>query len=361
MRRRLAALIRKEFVQIRRDRRTLAMMIMIPVLWLIVFGYAATFDVREIPTGVASPAEGSSSSPEIKSRLESLLAESEYFEPVEGEFTGRDGLVEALREGRIAVGIVPPGDQAKGEVLADGSDLFTAQTAARRLQELSRALGGAAQAPVEFPFETTILYNPELRSANFMIPGLVGAVMVFIATMMTAVGVVRERERGTMEQLLVTPLRPVELMLGKIIPYMLIAFVDLVIVILLGVYIFDVPFAGNPALLLLLSVVFLFTSLGIGLLVSTVSQTQQQALQLAVFTLLPQILLSGFIFPLDAIPWAVRWVSYLAPLTYFLPIARGIFLKDAGLGELWVYAAVLSLYAVVVVSIAALRFRRRLV
>ncbi|OFW58636.1 MAG: hypothetical protein A2133_07875 [Actinobacteria bacterium RBG_16_64_13] len=222
------------------------------------------------------------------------------------------------------------------------------------VQSLAQQTGSATFVKMD------ILYNPDLRSVNYMIPGLVGVVMVFIATIITAVAVVRERERGTLEQLLVTPVSPMELMLGKIVPYMVIAFADFVLVMLCGIYIFHVPFAGNPALLLVLSLAFLFVCLGMGLLVSTVSQTQQQAMQMAVFTLLPQILLSGFIFPLAAIPWPVRWVAYLAPLTYFLPIARGIFVRGEGIADVWVYVIVLLAYATVIVSLAAWRFRRKL-
>ena len=367
MRRRLLSLMRKEFIQIRRDRRTLAMMVLIPLLWLVVFGYAATFDVREIPTAVAIPPDFPAGQ-----QLVAILDSSAYFKVVESGPGTRADLERAIKEGRAAIGVLPPVAGQPGLFLADGSDLFTAQTAARQLQALSQQLtqqlgplfgaaGGTlagASTTTQMSFETVFLYNPDLRSANFMIPGLVGVVMVFIATIMTAVGVVRERERGTLEQLMVTPLGPLELMVGKMAPYVLISFVDLVLVVVAGVYLFHVPFAGSPLLLFLLSFLFLFTCLGIGVLVSTVSQTQQQAMQLAVFTLLPQILLSGFIFPLAAIPWSVRWVAYLAPLTYFVPIARGTFLKDLGMGQLWPYAAVLAAYAVVVVGLAALRFRR---
>jgi len=172
---------------------------------------------------------------------------------------------------------------------------------------------------------------------------------------------VRERERGTMEQLLVTPTSPMEIMLGKIVPYMAVAFFDFVLVMVCGVFIFDVPFAGNPALLVLLGLAFLFVCLGVGLLISTVSHTQQQAMQMAMFALVPQILLSGFIFPLTAIPWAVRWIAYLAPLTYFLPISRGIFMRGEGWAELWIWAVILVAYAIVIVCLAAWRFRRKLV
>jgi len=349
---RLASMIRKEFIQIRRDRRTLAMMLLIPALWLIIFGYAATFDVRHIKAAVA----GDPADLRVAGVVKALEAEG-AFDVVETGVAGRAGLEQAIKQGRASVGVVPPGPGTPGVFLADGADFFTAQTAAREIQLL---LAGTA-APGTVPqYSVVILYNPELRSANVMIPGLVGVVMVFIAIIMTAVGVVRERERGTLEQLMVSPLRPLELMVGKIVPYVLIAFIDLLIVVAAGVFLFHVPFAGSLALFLALSLLFLVTCLAIGLLISTVSQTQQQAFQLAIFALLPQILLSGFIFPLAAIPWAVRWVAYLAPLTYFLPIARGIFLKAEGFADLWVYAAILAGYAVVLVGLAALQFRRRL-
>jgi ABC-2 type transport system permease protein len=353
MRSRLVSLIRKEFIQIRRDRRTLAMMLVIPALWLVIFGYAATFDVRHIKTAIA----GNPADPRVAAMVTALEAGG-AFDVVETGVAGRAGLEQAIREGRVSVGIVPPGTGTPGLFLADGADFFTAQTAARELQLLLARQGpGTSGAP---SVTVAILYNPELRSANVMIPGLVGVVMVFIATIMTAVGVVRERERGTLEQLMVSPLSPLELMVGKIVPYVLISFVDLLVVVAAGVFLFNVPFAGSPVLFLALSLLFLMTCLAIGLLISTVSQTQQQALQLAVFTLLPQILLSGFIFPLAAIPWGVRWVAYLAPLTYFLPIARGIFLKAQGFRDLWGYAAILAGYAVVLVGLAAVQFRRRL-
>jgi ABC-2 type transport system permease protein len=354
MLKRLLSIVRKEFIQIRRDRRTLAMMIAIPVLWIVIFGYAATFDVQGIRTVVAVPAD-SPTAALIAAKLDS----SEYFTVVEaGPLTDAE-LEAAINERRASVAIRPPGTGAPGLFIADGSDLFTAQAAARQIQALVQSL--AQQTGTAAYVEMKILYNPNLRSVNYMIPGLVGVVMVFIATMMTAVAIVRERERGTLEQLLVTPVSPVELMLGKIIPYMVIAFADFLLVMACGVFIFHVPFAGNPGLLMLLSLAFLFVCLGMGLLVSTVSQTQQQAMQMAVFTLLPQILLSGFIFPLAAIPWAIRWIAYLAPLTYFLPIARGTFLRGEGIGDLWLWAVILVGYAVVIISLAVWRFRRKLV
>jgi ABC-2 type transport system permease protein len=354
MLKRIASIIRKEFIQIRRDRRTLVMMVAIPVLWIVIFGYAATFDVHGIRTVVAVPAD-SPTAQLVVTKLDS----SKYFKVVESGPLSDAELEAAIREHRASVAIRPPGTGTSGLLIADGSDLFTAQAAVRQIQVLVQDF--AQQTGTAAYVQTKILYNPDLRSVNYMIPGLVGIVMVFIATMMTAVAVVRERERGTLEQLLVSPVGPMELMLGKIVPYMVIAFLDFLLVMACGVFIFHVPFAGNPGLLMVLSLAFLFVCLGMGLLVSTVSQTQQQAMQMAVFTLLPQILLSGFIFPLAAIPWPVRWIAYLAPLTYFLPIARGIFMRGEGFTDLWMYAVILVGYAIVIVSLAAWRFRRKLV
>ena len=355
--RRLLSLMGKEFIQIKRDRRTLGMMIVIPFLWLLVFGYAASFDVDNIPTGIVRGADYP-----MAQTVATLLGSSKDFDVSDRQYATRDELQEAIRTGEVAVGIVPPqAGGTPGTLMVDGSSLFTSQTALRQLQMIAQGLPAQGGTASSLPFKTEILYNPELRSANSMIPGLVGVVMVFIATIMTAMGVVRERERGTLEQLMVTPLSSTELMIGKIAPYVVISLVDLLIVVIAGVFIFDVPFAGNPFLLAGLSFIFLVACLGIGLLVSTVSQTQQQAMQLAIFTLLPQILISGFIFPLTAIPWGVRWIAYLVPLTYFLPICRGIFVKDLGMANLWPYALILLAYAIVVVLLAAWRFRRRLV
>ena len=351
---RIASLIRKEFIQIRRDKRTLVMMVAIPLIWIVLFGYAASFDVPNIRVVVAAP-EGSPAAGLVAAEL----AKSTHFKVVDsGPFTDAE-LQGFIEEHQASVAIRAPEAGKPGLFIVDGSDLFVAQAAIQQLQSIIRGI--AQQVGGSTIIDPKILYNPDLRSVNYMIPGLVGIVMVFIATMLTAIAVVRERERGTMEQLLVTPANPMEIMLGKIVPYLLVAFFDFVLVIVCGVFIFDVPMAGSPVLLVIMGLAFLFVCLGMGLLVSTVSHTQQQAMQMAVFTLVPQILLSGFIFPLTAIPWAVRWIAYLAPLTYFLPISRGIFMRGEGLSELWIWAVILVGYAIVIVSLAAWRFRRKLV
>jgi ABC-2 type transport system permease protein len=354
MYKRIASLIRKEFIQIGRDKRTLVMMVAIPLIWIVLFGYAATFDVPNIKAVVAV-SEGSVTAPLLVNELE----KSKNFQVVDqGPFTDEQ-LQKAVEDGRASVAIRPSEPGKAGLFITDGSDLFVAQSAVQQLQAVIRGL--AQQTGSSAYIETKILYNPDLRSVNYMIPGLVGIVMVFIATMLTAIAIVRERERGTMEQLLVTPANPMEIILGKMVPYMVVAFFDFILVIVCGRYIFDVPLAGNPFLLVLMGIAFLLVCLGMGLLISTVSHTQQQAMQMAVFALVPQILLSGFIFPLTAIPWAVRWIAYLAPLTYFLPISRGIFMRGEGLSDLWLWAVILVGYAVVILSLAAWRFRRKLV
>jgi ABC-2 type transport system permease protein len=235
---RIASLIRKEFIQIRRDKRTLVMMVAIPLIWIVLFGYAATFDVPNIKVVVAAP-EGSITAPQVIAALQG----SDRFKVVEtGPFTDAE-LESAIAEHRASVAIRPPETSAAGLFIVDGSDLFTAQAAVQQLQSIIRGLAQQTGSPTVI--DPKILYNPDLRSVNYMIPGLVGIVMVFIATMLTAIAIVRERERGTLEQLLVTPANPFEIMLGKIVPYLLVAFFDFVLVIVCGVYIFNVPMADT--------------------------------------------------------------------------------------------------------------------
>jgi ABC-2 type transport system permease protein len=193
-----------------------------------------------------------------------------------------------------------------------------------------------------------------------MIPGLLGLVTMFMAVMMTALGIVREREYGTMEQLVVTPIRPFELMIGKLMPYALVTAIDFGLVFLAGTYLFTLTFAGNLPLFLALTLLFLVTTLGLGLLVSTVAQNQQQAMQMALLVILPQILVSGLIFPLDSMPKAIQYISYLLPFTHFVPITRGIFIKGQEFSLLTTQTGILALYAVAVVTLATLRFRKRL-
>jgi ABC-2 type transport system permease protein len=347
------AMIQKEFRQLRRDRRTLAMMIAMPVLLLIVLGYAASFNVTSIPVAVAGP------NAQAVARLLPKPFDVVSAQPKQGSSWARD----ELRDGHAAVAVVtvltasgiiaPPNNVApRPTVLIDGSQLFTAQATLRALPKLESVMAAPGFSP-----QVTILYNPGLGTADIMIPGLAGVVLVFIGTTITSLGVVRERQSGTLEQLAVMPLRPRDAFLGKTVPYFVVAAVDLAIVLAVGIAIFDVPFRGNPAVFALGALLFLFVTLGIGVLISTVSQNQGQAIQLAIMTMLPQVLLSGLIFPLSSIAVGVRWISYLLPLTYFNEIARGVMLRAEPIGPLWQAFVFLALLGVAVVTLAILRFR----
>ncbi len=233
-------------------------------------------------------------------------------------------------------------------LLVDGSSLFTAQATVAAANRAGDAL------------QTEVLFNPDLKTSWVMVPGLIGLILAFIGTIVTSLGLVRERQDGTLEQLAVMPFRPSDVIVGKIAPYFALAYLDMVAVTALGALLFGVPFQGSVALFGLGAAVFLLVVLGLGVMISTVSQTQGQAIQTAMFFVMPQILLSGMIFPLEAMPWGVRWIGYLLPLTYFINISSGIMLRGAGLSSLWPSYVVLVVMAVVVLGGAVLRFRRDL-
>jgi len=339
------ALVRKEFLQLRRDRRTLGLIVGMPVVLLLVFGYAASFDVKHIRAELVAH-----DSPVLRRTL-----------ALGGAFTVASAVApdvaaarEDLKRGTTLVAVLVDAQGRPVGALVDGSQLLAASTALRELQRLSAGANSVRPLPI------LTLYNPGLRSADYMVPGLIGFLLVQVGVMITALGVVRERERGTLEQLMITPLSRLELMLGKIIPYLAIAFLDLVLILAVGLLVFSVPLRGSVPLLLVLTALFLASTLAIGLLVSTVAQNQQQALQTAMFIIIPQILLSGFVFPLASIPWGVRWISYALPLTYFLPIVRGIFLKGSTIADLWLQVSVLAGMAVFFVALATSRFSKQL-
>ncbi|HEX6888967.1 MAG TPA: ABC transporter permease, partial [Candidatus Nanopelagicales bacterium] len=242
----------------------------------------------------------------------------------------------------IVTGTNPP------VALVDGSNLFAAQAAVSVLNKLGDRI------------RTEIMFNPELKTSWVMIPAIIGLILTFIGTIVTSIGMVRERETGTLEQLAVMPIKPSSVILGKIAPYFVVASIDMLVVTVLGVLLFDVPFNGNPAVFALGAGLFLFVVLGLGIFISTISQNAGQVIQTAFFFLLPQILLSGMIFPLSAIPWGVRWISYLLPLTYFTMISQGVLIRGASLASLWLPFLALSVMALVVFTGAVLRFRRDL-
>src|SRR5215831_7612221 len=325
------------------------MMIVMPVVLLIVFGYAASFDVTTIPTVAAGPQA---------SQAAHLLGKP--FDMVDVQPSqDRAWAEEQLRDGHAAVAVVTGNGQP--EVLIDGSQIFIAKAAIASLSAMAAkavASGAAtgAQAAAAAP-KVTVLYNPYLTTSDIMIPGLAGVVLVFVGTIITSLGVVRERQSGTLEQLAVMPLKPRDVFLGKIGPYFAVAALDLAIVVSVGVGLFGVPFRGSLAVFALGAVLFLFVTLGLGVLISSVSENQGQAIQLSLMVTLPQILLSGLIFPLASIAVGVRWISYLLPLTYFNEISRGVMLRAEPLAPLWQPFVLLALLGAIVFTLASLRFR----
>ena len=356
----MRAIAIKEFRELRRDRRTLAMLFLLPFLFLVVFGYAASFDVKEVPTLV------------VGARADAVAgALPGEFNVVATDVAGDAASArDALRRGEAVVAVVSPAAAGQApQVLLDGTELFAAQAALRSLAELragtgtSGAAGSGGQSPLAgaaSAAKVDILFNPGLRTAVIMIPGLCGIILVFVGTVATALGVVRERQSGTMEQLAVMPFRPRDVFIGKIAPYLLIAAADMIVDVVSGMLLFDVPFRGSVATFALGALLFLFVTLGTGVLISSISQTQGQAMQLATMTMVPQFLLSGLFFPLYSMPWGVRWIGYMLPLTYFIKVARGVMVRGAPIGALWVPLAVLALMAVVVFTASTLRFRRDL-
>lgn len=330
------AMIVKEFRQVRRDHRTLAMMIVMPVVLLVVFGYAASFDTSSIPTIVGGPAASG-----VGERLPGLFEVERVDADIDAAEANR-----ALREGEAVVALI--NDPAGGVAFIDGSELFSARAAVQAMT------AGAPQIEIE------VLFNPGLDTSVVLVPGLAGLILLFIGTVITSLGVVRERQAGTLEQLAVMPLRPRDVFIGKVAPYFLVASIDLVIVLLVGSFIFDVPFNGSVGTLVLGSVLFLFVTLGIGVLISGVSENQGQAVQLALMTLLPQVLLSGIIFPLESMATAVRYIGYALPLTWFNQIARGVMVRGAPFSSLLVPLGILALFGLVVFGLAVVRFRRDL-
>ncbi len=332
----MRAMILKEFRELRRDKRTMAMLIVLPILLLVVFGYAANFNVDTIRTAVVGP-----SADQVAEQLPDLF-EVTINEPDETT----DYLTDLLVAGTVSAGLdtttQPP------TVYVDGSNLFTAQP----VVSATNALGDAV--------DVEVLFNPDLTTSWVLVPPLTGLILMFIGVVITAIGLVRERENGTLEQLAVMPLRPSTVILGKITPYFILAAVDMVIVTILGITLFDVPFNGNVGLFAAGAALFLFVVLGLGVLISTVSQNAGQAIQMALMVLLPQILLSGMIFPLDAIPWGVRWISYLLPLTYYTELSIGVMLRGAGIEALMIPFIILVVMAAFIFSAAVLRFRKDL-
>jgi len=336
----MRAMIVKEFRELRRDHRTMGMLIAMPILLLVVFGYAANFSVENIPTATLGPQA------EQAAVLITQVPQAPYDVTITDPAGDAAMAEDMLRRNEVDVAVVTGTQPVVAYI--DGSSLFTAQTAVATFNRLGDRV------------RTEVLFNPDLKTSWVMVPAIIGLILTFIGTIITSIGMVKEKQTGTIEQLAVMPIKPSTVILGKIVPYFLLASLDMVLVTVLGILLFDVPFNGNVAVFALGAGLFLFVVLGLGVFISTISQNVGQAIQTAFFFLLPQILLSGIIFPLEAIPWGVRWISYFLPLTYFTMISQGVMLRGAPLDALWFPLMMLSIMAVIVFTGAVLRFRRNL-
>ena len=369
---RVLHLIRKELIELRADPRLFGIVIVAPILQLTVLGYAATTDVKDVPIVVVD-ADRSTASRELLSRFEA----SDNFTIVDvvGSTTEID---EWLEQGKawMALSIAPGygtalarGEPATIQVVADGTDSNSTNVAlgyARTLvagyaEELVAARTGGRVPDRLITADVRVWFNPDLESRDFMIPGIVALLLLVITTNLSAMAIVREKELGTLEQLNVTPLARWELIVGKLLPYALIGMLDVVLVLVVAIYWFNVPMRGSLGLLFAMSVIYLLTTLGLGLFVSTISATQQQAMMTTTFFFLtPMIYLSGFIFPIENMPAWIQPATYLIPLRYFLVILRGIFLKGVGLETFWPQALALLAWGLGILLLATLRSSKRL-
>jgi ABC-2 type transport system permease protein len=367
---RLLHVVRKEFLELRQDPRLFGIVIMAPIIQLTMLGYAATTDVRNVPLVVVDQ-DGTSDSRDLVSRFE---ASQSYM--VIDRLSSVSEIDAYLDSGRARMALTIPAEYGKRiragtptsvQVVADGTDANSTNVAlgyagaliADYARELAAASGAVQGAPL-VSAEVRVWFNPQLESRDFMIPGILALLLLVVTTNLSSMAIVRERELGTLEQLNVTPIARWELILGKMLPYALIGFIDILLVVLVAVFWFEVPLRGSFTLLLVMCGVYLLTTLGLGLFVSTISSTQQQAMMTAsFFFLIPMVFLSGFVFPIENMPTVVQPVTYLIPLRYFLIILRGIFLKGVGLETFWPDALALLGWGVGILTLATLRSSKR--
>jgi ABC-2 type transport system permease protein len=358
----------KEFIQMRRDRLALAMMTGLPAIQLVLFGYAIQTDVRHIPTVVLDQ----SHSAESRALTQALVNTGNF------DFMGEVGSYgeahQLIERGEVRAALVIPPDYhvrvkreepASAQLLVDAADPQSSSAAlsAAQLAAASRSQAILAERVVVTPavdLRVRPLYNPEQRSAVFIVPGIVGVLLTITMTIITSTAVVRERERGTLEQLIVTPIDKTSLMLGKLLPFVLVGYVQMTVVLGLGWLIFDVPFRGSLPLLYALTFFFITASLGVGLAISTVARTQGQAMQLSFFFMLPNILLSGYIFPRMAMPEPAQWIGLALPLTYYLEVLRGVLLKGVSAEVLLRQTGVLAVFSVGLLAISVRKFSKTL-
>ena len=368
-------IIRKEFLQLRQDKKMFGISFIAPVLQLIILGYAATFDVSNIPTVVCDFDNSPSSRELVRS-----FTSTEYFR-VEGYFDKTSEIDNQLDDGHASIAIIIPrgfekkigaGQSAPLQVIADGTETSTAGIGlsyasiivSRYSQNIlleSLVKRGSVTMPARVSAEFRVWYNPELKSRNFMVPGVLGLLLMVMTMLLTSLAIVKEKELGTLEQLVVTPIKPYQLIIGKLAPFFLIGVIDVVLVVFFASLVFSLPVKGGVLLLLFLSLIFLMTTLGLGLFISTISRTQQQAMMTAIFFfMLPMMFFSGFVFPIENMPTIIQYVSYVIPLRYYFVIVRGLFLKGVGMSILWPQALALLVFGSVILSMSVMRFQKKL-
>jgi len=366
---RLLALTWKEFLQLKRDRITMRMILFVPIMQTLIFGYAINYDVKHLKTVVLDEAKS------VESRdLISKMTATEYFRVV-GHVSSLEELRRELDSAHASVGLVIDADfgknvhrgaPAQAFLIVDASDTTTSSQAMSiasgianglSMRVLARRAGWAwPQLPIDLRVRPW--YNPDLKTATFIIPGLIAIILTFTLIQFTASAIVRERERGTLEQLQVTPATRVEIILGKILPFTLIGYVQLTMTLLLMRFLFGIVIQGSVIELYLVGLIFIAAVLGLGMLISTVAKTQMQAMQMSTFVLLPFVFLSGYVFPIDGMPAIFQALSRVIPARYFIEVLRGIILRGAGLGELWAPVAWLTLYTVLIIGLAVARFKK---
>lgn len=373
---RIWAITQKEFIMTFRDRGTLSLILLMPFIQLVLFAYAIHTDVKHVPMAVADQ----SLDHESRSYIDGFV-QSGYFDVV-ATASNQDQVIAMIDRGQARIGVVISPDfasdvaqhKASALFIVDGSDPFTTQSAYNAanliaqqhtvelvLNDLSRLRQDSnSRSLVPLTAHVQILYNPDLKDLWFLVPGMIAMLLQTQTIILTAAAVVREREVGTIEQVLVTPIRPVELMLGKTLPNLVIAIINLFSIILTGTFGFGVPFQGSFLLFFCLALLYIVSGLGLGLLISSISQNQRQAQQLAMMTMLLGLLISGFVFPHYSMPMLLQWISYIFPLTAFIPISRGIFMKGIGLPVITNQVLFLLVYDVVVLYFAAKLFRQTL-
>ncbi|NLK52383.1 MAG: ABC transporter permease [Syntrophomonadaceae bacterium] len=367
---RIRAVLIKEILQMRRDRLTLALIFMIPLIQLLLFGYAIQTEVKHVPTVVFDQ----SLSRESRDLLDAFSASS-YFD-VKYNAKSYTEVNQIIDSGKAKVGVIFPPDfahqihrgvSAPVQVIVDASDNMVANQALAIANSIGLIKSQEMlvqkmhiQGP---PYEVRVRpwYNPDGITAYYMVPAILGIVVTMTMVIITAVAIVRERERGTLEQLLVTPIKPYELMIGKILPYIVLGYIQITVALLVGVLVFHVPIRGSLLELYLLTLFFITASLGLGILISNLAKNQMQAFQMSFFVMLPSILLSGFMFPRDAMPKFIYYISALIPLTYYLDIIRGIILKGIGFSYLIGQVTSLLVFSVVLLIVSTLKFKKKII